>query len=219
MKIIDLLVKIFIDPATKKTMSREGKRITGFSGIKNAFLGHFTTFRLYNPIGLAAAVVFITTIFKPWWFSSVYEDAYRIYAYPFILRHNLPPEGFNYVIETPVIGVIALLILLFGYLFLAFWGSTMAGKKGRNFLLATGIFMLLYCLGFYGSLWFATHLVDMPVVGHGVVQYTVAVDVYMLFLKPYYVAIGAGIACLASPLIHGLITIPLYWRKTFADQA
>ena len=218
-KTVDLAVKILIDPETAERIARQGGKPDTPEALKTAFLGHFRRFTLYNPVGLAAGVVFFANAFRPWWYSGVYQNIYSILAYPFVLRHDLPPEGLSYVIDTPAAGVVALLVLLAGYLFLAFWGSTMAGRKGRIFLFATGVFMLLYTAGFYGSLLFATHRVGLPVVGQSVIRYTVDVDIFMYFTKAYYIAIGAGAACLVSPLLHGLVSIPFRRRKKHVPRS
>lgn len=213
MKFLKILENIFIDDATRRNLAQDESDPQGMRRILKIFTGHFREFTIYNIFGLAAGIVFFSTIFFPWWRGDVYNRTYTIDAYPFVLIHNLPPEGFKYVIDTPVIAVILLPVVLFGYLFLAFWGSTMPGKKGRLFLMWSGLFMLAYAAGFFGSLLFACTLVDMPVVGLGIIHYTVDVDVFMYFLQPYYVAIGAGVACLFSPLVHGLLPIRLHHRR------
>ena len=86
----------------------------------------------------------------------------------------------------------------------------MAGRKGRLFLLCSGLFMLLYTAGFYCALLYATHRVAVPVTGSAVIDYTMPIDVDMQFLAHYYVAIISGIVCMASALSHGFITIKFY---------
>ena len=206
MQIVDILTRLLIDPATQERLA--GRGAAGWRGLIQALGGHFHELSLYNPLGLASGIVFFATIFHPWWYSGIYGGAYTIRAFPYLLRHNLPPEGLTYVIETPVIAVIVLFLLLCGYLLLAFWGSTMAGRKGRLFLLWNAICMLLYTVGFYLALLYACSRSGLPVVGQSQIQYTVPVDVVMYFLPPYRVAIAAGVAGLLSPLLHGLVTLP-----------
>ena len=117
--------------------------------------------------------------------------------------------GLDYVIETPVVAVVFFLFLLAGYFILAFWGSTMEGKKGRLYLVFTGLCMLLYTAGFLGALLFAMHRINQPLTGASSIIYTVEVDIIMYFSRAYFVAIGAGILCMASALIHGLFNIRL----------
>ncbi len=213
MKWIQILIRIFIDPETKETLEKAPEKMRGFQGVGNVLAGHFRRPTLFNPAGLLAALVFTGTLFHPWWVAFVYNNEYTIGAYAFILSHNLPSEGVVYVIETPVAAVILLVLLLAGYLFLAFWGSTMKGKKGKLILFWTGVFMLLYTAGFYGALLFATHRVDVPVTGYSYIVHTVQVDIYMAFTRAYVTAVGAAVACLLSPLLHGRPAIPLHRRK------
>lgn len=210
MKFLDFVIRLFIDDSTKERLKREGKNSKGLKGILRVFLGHFHQFTLYNPLGLISGIVFTGTLFYPWWFASVYNNTSTIRAYPVVLRHNLPPDGLEFVIETPPILVSLLILSLAGYLFLAFWGSTMAGKKGKLVLMWSGLFMFFYTAGFYGSILFATHRVKVPVTGDAVIDYLVPVDVTMQFMSPYYLAIGAAIICILSALLHGRISIKFF---------
>jgi len=212
MKWTRVLIRIFIDPETKASLDGVPGELEGFRGIGNVLAGHFRKLTLYNPVGLLTALVFTGTLFYPWWYAYVYNNEYAIWAYPFILRHDLPSEGVVYVIETPVAAVVFLIFLLAGYLFSAFWGSTLEGKKGRLFLFWTGIFMLLYTAGFYGALLFATHRAHVPVTGYAYILHTVQVDIFMSFTREYFVAIGSAAVCLFSPLLHGRPVFPLYGR-------
>jgi len=213
MKFIQFLIRMFIDPETKAALEKTPGRQGGVQAVRTVLAGHFRKLTLYNPVGLLAALVFTGTLFYPWWQAYVYNNEYIIWAYPFILRHNLPSEGEVYVIETPVAAVVFLICLLAGYLFLAFWGSTMEGKKGRLFLFWTGIFMLLYAAGFYGALLFATHRIHVPVTGYAYILHTVQVDIFMSFTREYFIAMGSAGVCLLSPLLHGRPALPVYGRK------
>ncbi len=189
---------------------REGNREPEtFADLWFVFRNHLRGLTLYNPLGLAAGIAFTASIFSPWWYAALNLDYFTIRAYPFILRHDLPSDSLHYVIETPLVGVAFLLWLLLSYLFLAFWGSTLPGKKGRLFLIADGIFMLLYTAGFYVSIWYATQRVNLPVTGYSSVAATVQVDIHMHFLTPYYIAIGAGVLCALASLVHGAVKIRL----------
>ena len=213
MRFVDFLIRIFIDQRTRERLSLQGIEPRGFRGVIHTITGHFDGFTLYNPFALIAGITFFASIFFPWWYSVVYQHGYHIAAYAFILTHNLPAEGYEFIIETPKIVVVVLFLMLLGNLFLAFWGSTMEGTKGRIFVAVAGLFMLLYTGGFYLSLLYACSRVDVPVVGQVIIQHGVDVVVMMLFRKPYSVAIGAGVACLISSLLHGLLKIPLHTRK------
>jgi hypothetical protein len=208
-KLLHRLCLIYGDDSSLQVI-RENHREPGtFADLWFIFRNHFRSLTLYNPLGLLAGIVFTACIFKPWWYAALNLDYFTIRAYPFILRHDLPSDSLDYVIETPLVGVVFLIWLLLSYLFLAFWGSTLPGKKGRLFLLADGIFMLLYTAGFALSIWYATSRVHLPMTGYSSVPATVQVDIHMHFLKPYFIAMGAGVLCMISALVHGLARIRL----------
>jgi hypothetical protein len=208
-KLLRWICFIYGDDSSLRVFREGNREPETFADLWFIFRNHFRGLTLYNPLGLLAGIVFTATIFKPWWYAALHMDYFTIRAYPFILRHDLPSDSLDYVIETPLVGVAFLLWLLLSYLFLAFWGSTLPGKKGRLFLIADGLFMLLYTAGFYIALWYATHRVNLPVTGYSSVAATVQVDIHMHFLNPYFIAIGAGAVCLLSALIHGLAKIRL----------
>jgi len=209
-KLLRWLCIIYGDESSLQVF-REGNREPGtFADLGFVFRNHFRGLTLYNPLGLLAGIVFTACIFKPWWFAALDRDYFFIHVYPFILRHDLPSDALEYIIQTPLVGVVLLLSILFGYLFVAFWGSTLPGKKGRLFLIADGIFMLLYTVGFYGALWYAMHRVNLPVTGYSFVSASIQVDIHMHFLTPYAIAIGAGAACIFSSLLHGIFKIRLH---------
>ncbi len=214
MKLFDLLASILIDPPALRRLQQEGKEIKGFGGFLRVFPGHFHNPSLYNPLGLLAAGVFTASLVNPWWHASVREGRYTIDAYAFILSHNLPIEGMKYIIETPLPAVVILVLGLLVYLFIAFWGSTMAGRKGRLYVASGGLLMLIYTAGFYGTLFFSSHRIDQPVTGQFIIYQDMArVVVRTYFLPSYYWAIGAGIVCLLSSLTHGWIPIRFYRSK------
>lgn len=218
MKSFSLLIKILIDDSTRRRLQGKGKEIRGLRGLLRVFSGHFHHLTLYNPLGLLAGIVFTASVLKPWWHASIHEETHSINAYAFILKHDLPPEGMKYIIETPLPAVVFLLLVLSGYLFLAFWGSTMAGKKGRLYMVWTGACMLIYTAGFFGALLFACHRIGRPVLGQFTIQDMVEVVIHSYFLPPYYYAIGSGIFCLLSSLTHGWITVRFYRKKGIEQE-
>jgi hypothetical protein len=214
MKLSDLLTSILIDDSTRRRLQQEGKDLKGFRGLLRVFPGHFHNPTLHNPLALLAAVAFAASIFNPWWHASVREGRYTIDAFAFFLDHNLPIEGMKYIIETPLPGVVILLIGLLLYLFIASWGCTMAGNKGGLYVALGGLLMLMYTAGFYGTLLFGCHRIGQPITGEYFVYQDMAkVAVHTYFLPSYYFATGAGIICLLSSLIHGWPPITLYGRK------
>jgi len=200
---------LYGDESSLQVIRKGNREPEAFADLIFIFRNHFKGITLYNPLGLLAGIVFTASIFKPWWYAAMHMDYYFIRAYPFILRHDLPSDSLEYIIETPLVGAVSFLFILLSYLFLAFWGSTLPGKKGRLFLISDGIFMLLYTAGFYIAVWYSTQRVNLPVTGYSYVPATIQVDIHMHFLIPYFIAIGAGVVCLFSALIHGLAKIRL----------
>ena len=197
----------------------EGREPHGWPGLRAVLKAHFKGFTIYNPLGLAVATFFIFNLKNPWWHASLHHDHYSVDAYAFILSHHLPPEALHYVIETPRPAVVLLLLLLLGYWLLSFWGSTLPGRKGKRFLLFTGVFMLLYTAGFYGSLFYACHRIGKPVVGTFPIQATLMmVEGRFYFEKAYFYAIGAGALVALSSLIHGWIPIRLAGHSSKDDS-
>lgn len=218
MKGLNVLIKMFADETTLKRLEAEkGTAPLGPGDLGEVFRDHFYQFTVYNIFALVAVIVFTSTLFHPWWYAAAYHDQHMIYGYAFILKHNLPPEGLKFVIDTPRVAVVFLVCLLMGYVLLVFWGSTLAGMKGRLFIAFTGLCMLLYTAGFYGALWYATNRVEMPVTGYTSFSFEVLVDIHMDFMPHYYRAIGAGVACLLSATLHGLLPIRLHRKQAGED--
>lgn len=167
-----------------------------------------------KPAALVSFAVFAATLFHPWWKAVVHHDTYLIQAFAFVLQHNLPFDmGTDFIIETPRPAVIFFLCLFVFYALLVLWGGTMKGNKGRTFVALAGLCMMLYTAGFYGAIWYATDRIDVPVTGFALVIFEVPVDVFMNFERSYFVAIGAGAACLLSSLFHGFPTLRLHRKK------
>jgi len=212
MPILDSISRILINQEIRERLKTQGFEPKGWLGLWTVIKGHFQRFTIYNPLGLVAATAFMVTLKNPWWHASIHQDHHSINAYAFVLRHNLPPEGWEYIIETPHPAIVILLLMLFGNWFLSFWGSTMSGRKGKWFLLIAGAFMLLYTAGFCGALFYACNRVGRPVVGQFSIQAGVEVVIQVFFLKAYYQAIGAAALVALSSLIHGWIPIRLHGR-------
>ncbi len=215
---LNSISRILMSPETRQKFSVQGQEPQGWSGLWAVLRAHFERFTVYNPLGLVAATVFIYNLKNPWWHASIHQDHHSINAYAFVLSHNLPAEALEFIIETPRPAIVLLLLMLLGNWLLGFWGSTMAGRKGRRFLLLAGIFMLLYTAGFYGSLLYACQRVGKPVTGQFSIQAGVEVAAQVFFMKAYYRAIGAAAVVALSSLIHGWIPIPLHRRSSSADS-
>lgn len=218
MKLVNILSNLLASEETKNRLWSDGSPPGGLKGFSRVIRDHFTRFTMYNPIALACSITFTLSLFFPWWYAKVYENYYTINAYAFILQHDLPPEGMSFIIETPAVAVAFLILMLAGYFFLVFWGSTLKGKKGKLFLVWSGIFMLLYTAGFYGSLFYATHRIGQPVTGYSSIVYTVEVDIFMSFTRAYFAAIGSAAACMLSVILHGHLSIKLYPSKSAGND-
>ena len=216
MKLFNPLIKIFIDDSTRMRYQQEDKEIKGLRGLLRVFAGHFYHLTLYNPLALLAGVAFAACLNNPWWHARVDEGRIVIDAFAFVLKHTVPPIGRIFIIETPLPLTVILIIGLFLYFFLVFWGSTMAGKKGRLLVASGGLLFLLYTAGFYGTIVYAVHRIggtlseDFVVFSyHG----TRRIDVHTYFWAAYYWAIGSAIVCILSSLIHGWLPIRFYKGK------
>jgi hypothetical protein len=210
MQILHFISRLLIDQKTREKFATQGREPQGWSGLWAVLRGHFERFAIYNPLGLVAATVFIYNLKNPWWHASIHQDHYSINAYAFVLSHNLPSEALEFIIETPRPAILLLLLMLMGNWLLSFWGSTMAGRKGKRFLLLAGVLMLLYTAGFYGALFYACQRVGKPVTGPFSIQAGVEVAVQVFFMKAYYQAIGAAAVVALSSLIHGWIPVSLF---------
>jgi hypothetical protein len=217
MRILDSFSRFLMSQESREKFLSQGREPHGWPGLWAVLKAHFAGFTIYNPLGLAAATVFLFNLKNPWWHASIHHDYYSINAYAFVLTHNLPPEAWEYVIETPRPAVVVLLFMLLGNWLLGFWGSTLSGGKGKRFLIFAGLFMLLYTASFYGSLFYACHRVEMPVVGQFPIKTRVGVVGQLYFQKAYFYAIGAAALVALSSLIHGWIPIRLAGHSSKDD--
>ena len=216
MKLFNPLIRLLIDDSTRTRYQQGEKKIEGLTGLLKVLAGHFYHPALYNPLALLAGIVFMVNLNNPWWHARVDEGRILIDAFAFVLKHTVPPIGRVFIIETPLPLTVILIIGLFLYFFLVFWGSTMAGKKGRLFVASGGLMFLLYTAGFYGTLVYALHRIDgfltedFVVFSYGGMR---RIDVHPYFWTAYYWAIGSAIICTLSSLIHGLLPLRFYKRK------
>ncbi len=225
MGLFDFLSKVLIDESTRSRLQEEGKEIKGFRGFLRVFPGHFHNPTLYNPLALLAGIAFIATLQNPWWHATVDEGRISIDAFGYALKHTVPPIGRIFIVETPPEFSAFMLLSVLFYFLIVFWGSTMAGMKGRVYVALGGVLLLCYTAGFYGALVYA--LLLRPDVLHGALTDVFHVysylgrkiDVRPFFLPTYYWAIGAGAVCLLSSLIHGWLPIRFYRRKKGGDKA
>ena len=197
----------------------QGREPHGWPGLWAVLKGHFEGFTIYNPLGLAAATFFIFNLKNPWWHATIQNERFFINAYAFILTHNLPPEGWRYIIETPRPAVVVLLLMLLGNWLLSFWGSSLSGGKGKRFLIFAGVLMLLYTAGFYGSIFYACHRVGRPVGGQFSIQAALTQVTGEFYIeKAYFYAIGAAALVALSSLTHGWIPIRLAGHSSKDDS-
>lgn len=221
MGLSDFLTKILIDDSTRRRVQEEGKEIKGFRGLLRVFPGHFHNPTLYNPLALLAGIAFIATLQNPWWHATVDEGRISIDAFGYALKHTVPPIGRVFIIETPLAFSAFMLLGVLVYFLIVFWGSTMAGMKGRLFVASGGLLMLLYTAGFYGAMFYALYRIGGGVTeDFHVYSYLMRkIDVHPFFLPTYFWAIGAGAVCLLSSLIHGWLPIRFYRRKKGGEKA
>jgi len=218
MRIFDLLSKLLMDDDTKRDFQAEGRELSGFRGLLMVFSGHFRHLTLYNLLGVLAGAAFLASTLNPWWHATVIGGAFvgtgrTLDAFAFFLSHNIPPEGWRFIIETPLPASVVLVCGLLGYFLIVLWGATSAGKKGMLFVASGGLLMLIYTAGFFGTVFFACYRIGGTPLGEFPLEATFPVTVEPRFLPSYYYAIGAGVACLLSSFIHGIFTIKLHRKK------
>jgi hypothetical protein len=215
MGLFSLLTKILIDDSTRRRLHEEGEEIKGFRGFLRVFPGHFHKPTLYNPLGLLAAIAFVASFRNPWWHATVDEGRIVIDAFGYALKHTVPPIGRVFIIETPPAFSVFMLLGVLVYFLIVFWGSTMAGRKGRLYVALGGALLLIYTAGFYGALLYALYRIGGTLTeDFHVYSYLMRkIDVDPFFLPTYYWTIGAAIVCLLSSLIHGWLPIRFYRRK------
>ncbi len=218
MKIVDWLSNLLVDLDTERDFQAEGRQPKGFRGLLMVISGHFRHLTLYNPVGVLAGAVFLASTLKPWWHATVIGGAFvgsgrTLDAFAFYLAHNVPPEGWRFIIETPLPAAVALVCGLLGYFLIVLWGATLSKKKGKLFVASGGLLMLIYSAGFFGTVYFACYRIGGTSLEAFPLEATFPVTVEPRFLPSYFFAIGAGVACLFSSLIHGIITIRLHRKK------
>lgn len=222
MRLFDLLIEILIDDSSRMRFEEQGEELKGFRGLLMVFSGHFHHPTAYNPLGILGGVAFLVSTLSPWWHASVTGGAFvggrTLDAFAYVLKHNVPPEGWRFIIETPLVASAALVCGLLGYFFLVLWGGTMAGKKGKLFVASGGSLMLIYTAGFFGTVYFACYRIGGTPLEDFILYAPLPVTVHPLFLPPYYYAIGAGVLCLLSSFIHGRLPIRVYKKKE-SDRA
>jgi hypothetical protein len=133
---------------------RKAENQKDFEGLLMVIAGHFRHLTLYNPVGVLAGAAFLASTTKPWWHATVIGGAFvgtgrTLDA--FYLKHNVPPEGWRFIIETPLSATVALVCGLLGYFFIVLWGATSSKKKGKLFVASGGLLMLIYTAALVSS--------------------------------------------------------------------
>ena len=221
MKIFDRLINLLMDEDTKKDFQAEGREPTGFRGSLMIVSGHCRHLTLYNPFAVLAGAAFLASTLNPWWHATVIGGAFvgtgrTLDAFAFYLKHNVPPEGWRFIIETPLPVSVILVFGLLGYFLIVLWGATSAKKKGKLFVACGSFLMLIYGGGFFGTVLFACYRIGGTPLEAFPLEATFPVTVEPRFLPSYYYAIGSGLMCLLSSLIHGRLKIRLHRKKNSA---
>jgi len=223
MKTGDRLSELLMDEETARGFQSEGSEPKGFRGLLRVFGRHFRRLTLSNPLAVLAGAAFLASTFYPWWRVTIIGGAFvgtgrTLDAFAFYYKHNIPPEGWRFVIEMPLFASVATAGLLLVYFLIVLWGATSAGKKGKLFVACGGLLMLLYTAGFFGIVFFACYRIGGTSLREFPLAATFPVVVAPVFLPAYFAAICAGAVCLFSSLIHGKATLRLH-RKDAADFA
>jgi hypothetical protein len=223
MKISDRLSKLLMDEETARDFRAEGSEPRGLRGLLQVLGRHFRRLTLSNPVAVLAGAAYLASTFYPWWRVTIIGGAFvgtgrTLDAFAFYYRHNIPPEGWRFLIEMPLIASVAAAGLLLVYFLIILWGATSAGKKGKLFVAGGGLLLLFYTAGFFGTVFFACYRIGGTPLKEFPLAATFPVVVVPVFLPAYFAAIGAGAVCLFSSLIHGKAALRLH-RKKAADLA
>ncbi len=223
MKTVDRLSRLLMDEETARGFRAEGNEPEGFRGLVRVLGRHFRRLTLSNPLALLAGVGFLASTFYPWWRITIIGGAFvgtgrTLNAFAFYYKHNIPPEGWRFVLEMPLFASVGAAALLVVYFLVVLWGATSAGKKGKLFVACGGLLMLLYTAGFFGTTFFACYRIGGTNLREFPLAATFPVIVAPVFLPSYFAAIGAGALCLLSSLIHGKAALRLH-HKRVADFA
>ncbi len=218
MKISDRLNRLMIDREIQRRFQAEGKEPVGFRGLWMILSGHFRYPTLYNPLGALAGIAFLASTLKPWWYFYVTGGAFwghnaTLVASAFGYKHTVPPEGWRFIIEIPLIVSVILICGMLVYFFIVLYGATMAGKKGKLFVAAGGLLLLIYTAGFFGTVYFGCYRVGGTPLEDFKVVATLPVTVHPQFMPIYYFAIAAAVMCVLFSLTHGWLPIRLHKRK------
>jgi hypothetical protein len=218
MKTVDRLSKLLMDEESARSFQAEGSEPEGLRGFLRVLGGHFRRLTLSNPLALLAGAAFLTTTFYPWWRITIIGGAFvgtgrTLDAFAFYFKHNIPPEGWRFVLQMPLVASVGGAVLLLVYFLIIFWGATSAGKKGRRFVACGGLLLLLYTVGFFGTTYFACYRIGGTSLAEFPLAATFPVVVAPDYLPPYFAAIGAAAVCLLSSLIHGKAAIRLHRNK------
>jgi hypothetical protein len=218
MKIVNRLSKLLMDEETARSFQAEGREPEGFRGLAQVLGGHFRQLTLSNPLAVLAGAAFLASTFYPWWRITIIGGAFvgtgrTLDAFAYYYTHNIPPEGWRFVLQMPLVASIGAAGLLLVYFLIVLWGATMAGKKGRMFVACGGLLMMLYAAGFFGTTYFACYRIGGTSLAEFPLAATFPVVVAPAYLPPYFAAIGIGAVCLLSSLIQGKAALRLHRKK------
>jgi hypothetical protein len=171
---------------------------------------------LYRSLVIATAGLMIASAVLTWWSCSIDVPAVstktaHVYIYEYGLRHDLV-ELKEYVAadETPTYQS----VLAWAYIGLSvglmLWSTWFKGKKGRLLLGGIGLTYIVYAaIAIFVVVANRISDFDISLFGRSSTIYTTTVDIRVSFfttLHPgYYLAYGAGLACIVLSLLRNRI--------------
>jgi hypothetical protein len=155
---------------------------------------------LPNILAIAAALLIVGSLIKPWWSLDI-EVIGKTYIYPYIIRGPATEViGYRKTAQMPLLtGALVACVVL------ALIGSVLKKTAGRIVLLLTGILGSLVVWRFYARAASIASRYNMTVQGHAVARWMAFSPLKVAGkLEPgFYLVIAGAVVCLLAALVHG----------------
>ncbi len=158
-------------------------------------------FSIVNILALASGCLMIAAMLFPWWRVAIIgREGTNVYPY---LIDGAASELLGYKRSAPMTIFTVVLIVC---IVLCFVGSVLKGIKGRIVLGVAGIFALLATGGFLYRIYRVCEMYEISLQGFTVTTAEmVPFEVETGFQVGFYLIIAAGVLCLVSCALHGIL--------------
>ena len=156
---------------------------------------------IVNILAVVSGCVMIVAMLFPWWRVAIVGRA-GTNVYPYLID-GAASEFLGYKRSTPMIIFTVVLAIC---IILCFVGSFLKGIKGRIALGVAGIFALLATAGFVYRISYVCKTYGLVLQGKTFTSaQMVLVEVATEFKPGIYLIIAAGVLCLISCALHGIL--------------